>query len=115
MSNLVIYDIDETLFHTTAKIMVVGDSGVKYLSNAEFNTYKLQPDEYYDFTEFSNSELFYNDSTPITNQINNLKSNIRSGDDVYLVTARSNFNDKDLFLDTFRKHDIAIDSIRVER
>ena len=115
MSNLVIYDIDETLFHTTAKIMVVGDSGVKYLSNAEFNTYKLQPDEYYDFTEFSNSELFYNESTPITNQINNLKCNIQSGDDVYLVTARSNFNDKDLFLDTFRKHDIAIDSIRVER
>ena len=32
-----------------------------------------------------------------------------------MVTARSNFNDKDLFLDTFRKHDIAIDSIRVER
>lgn len=115
MKNLVIYDIDETLFHTTARIAVVSNAGIRYLSNSEFNTYVLQPGESYDFSEFTNSQTFYNESKPINKQLDSLKSDIRCGNDVYLVTARSNFDNKELFLDTFRKHDIAIDSVRVER
>jgi len=115
MKNLVIYDIDETLFHTTARIAVVSDTSIKYLTNSEFNCYVLQPGESYDFSEFANSQTFFNESTPISKQLDALKADIASGNDVYLVTARSNFDDKELFLDTFRKHDIAIDSVRVER
>jgi hypothetical protein len=34
---------------------------------------------------------------------------------VIIITARTNFNDKKKFLDTFRKHGFAIDKVRVER
>jgi hypothetical protein len=34
---------------------------------------------------------------------------------VIIVTARSNFNNRELFLDTFRKYDFDIDKVRVER
>ena len=115
MTNLVLYDIDETLFHTTANIKVISDKGIKYLNNMEFNNYQLESGEQYDFSEFRDSDTFYNESKPITRQIDNLNADIELGNDVYLITARANFNNKEKFLDTFRKHNIAIDSIRVER
>jgi hypothetical protein len=38
---LTIFDIDETLFHTYAKVAVVKDGNlVRMLDNQEFNTYK---------------------------------------------------------------------------
>ena len=38
---LTIFDIDETLFHTKAKVAVVKDGNVvRMLDNQEFNTYK---------------------------------------------------------------------------
>ena len=40
LGRLSIFDIDDTLFHTTAKITVMKDGKVlKKLSNQEFNTY----------------------------------------------------------------------------
>jgi len=42
--SLVIFDIDDTLLHTTAKIKVVQDGRVvRQLTNQEFNNYELQP------------------------------------------------------------------------
>ncbi len=43
---LTIFDIDDTLFHTTAKINVVKDGEVvRSLTNQEFNNYELQDGE----------------------------------------------------------------------
>jgi FMN phosphatase YigB (HAD superfamily) len=54
---LTIFDIDDTLFHTTAKIKVVKDGEVvRTLTNQEFNNYELQDGEDYDFGEFRNAE-----------------------------------------------------------
>ena len=45
-ADLVIFDIDDTLLHTTAKIKVVKDGQViRDLTNQEFNNYQLQPGE----------------------------------------------------------------------
>ena len=57
--DLVIFDIDDTLLHTTAKIRVIKDGRpVRELTNQEFNNYKLQPGEEFDFGEFRDAEKF---------------------------------------------------------
>jgi hypothetical protein len=117
---LTIFDIDETMFITKAKVNVVKDGKiVKKLNNQEFNTYKKKPGEEYDFGEFKNAEVFNRTSTPIARMINKvkviLKNATKKGSKVIIVTARPNFDNKKLFLDTFRKQGIDIDKIYVER
>lgn len=115
------FDIDETIFHTHALINVVKDGEiVKKLTNKEFNTYKLQDGEEFDFSEFRDSLVFYNTSKPINNVIKLVKRyiyNIKGNDRVIFLTAREDFKDKEKFLDTFRKYGINIDhpNVYVER
>ena len=115
------FDIDETIFHTHALINVVKDGEiVKKLTNKEFNTYKLQDGEEFDFSEFRDSLVFYNTSKPINNVIKLVKryiDNIKGNDRVIFLTAREDFKDKEKFLDTLRKHGINIDhpNVYVER
>ena len=55
---LTIFDIDETLFHTKAKVKVMkGGTLVRELDNQEFNTYKRKPGEEYDFGQFKNDSI----------------------------------------------------------
>ncbi len=117
---LTIFDIDETMFITKAKVKVVKNGKViKKLDNQEFNTYKKKDGEEYDFGEFKNAEVFKRTSTPIARMINKvkaiLKNATRAGSKVIIVTARPNFDNKKTFLDTFRKQGIDIDKIYVER
>jgi len=113
-------DIDETIFKTFAKIYVmVNGAVVKKLDNQTFNTYVLQPGESYDFREFRDAKTFRKTSIPIPKTINRIKRmfkniNIRESKVVFL-TARSDFLDKETFLNTFRDHGIPIDKIYVER
>jgi len=117
---LTIFDIDETMFITKAKVHVVKNGKViKKLDNQEFNAYKKKPGEDYDFGEFKNAEVFNRTSTPIARMINKvkaiLKNATRAGSKVIIITARPNFDNKKIFLDTFRKQGIDIDKIYVER
>lgn len=118
---LSIFDIDDTLFHTTAQIAVIKDNSiVDKLSNQQFNTYKLKLGESFDFSEFEDSTKFFNESTPINRMMMKAKILLRHSsknpmNKVIIVTARSNFNNRELFLDTFRKYDFDIDKVRVER
>ena len=121
LTELSIFDIDDTLFHTTAKVAVVKDDVVVCkLSNQEFNTYTLGAGETFDFSEFRNAKKFYDESTPMEpmmiiarQQLDRAKQVGNSK--VIMVTARANFDVKEKFLDTFRKHQFDIDSVRVER
>lgn len=116
MKILEIYDIDETLFHTNAKIYVVKNNvRILALDNTQFNAHELQRNEHYDFSEFAEAAKFYAESKPITRMIDRVQESLRAGNDIYFVTARTNFDNKDLFLQTFRDHGIDIDRIRVER
>jgi putative chitinase len=115
---LTIFDIDDTLFHTTAQIKVVKDGKVvRSLTNQEFNTYNLQPGEEFDFGEFRNAEKFARESKPIKPMINTLKRilNRASNTKVIMLTARADFDDKDKFLDTFEKYGIDMSRIHVHR
>lgn len=111
---LTIFDIDDTLLHTTAKIKVVKDGEiVRTLTNQEFNNYELQPGEEYDFGEFRNAEKFRQESQPIRPMIAKLKAilNNAGSSRVIMLTARADFDDKDTFLQTFK--DLGIDMSRV--
>ena len=117
---LTMFDVDETMFITKAKVKVMKDGKViKKLDNQQFNTYKKKAGEEYDFGEFKNAEVFNRTSTPIARMINKvkaiLKNAVRAGSKVIIVTARPNFDSKKIFLDTFRKQGIDIDKIYVER
>jgi len=117
---LTIFDIDETMFETKAKVKVIKDGKViKKLGNQEFNNYKLKSGEEFDFGEFRNAQVFNKTSTPIARMINKVKAIFKNatkkGSKVIIVTARPNFDNKKLFLNTFRKQGIDIDNIYVER
>ena len=117
---LTMFDVDETMFITKAKVKVMKNGKVvKKLDNQQFNLYKKKAGEEFDYGEFKNAEVFNRTSTPIARMINKvkviLKNAVRKGSKVIIVTARPNFDDKELFLDTFRNQGIDIDKIYVER
>ena len=115
---LTIFDIDDTLFRTTAQIKVVkNDKVIRSLNNQEFNTYQLKPGESFDFGEFRNAEKFNRESIPIEPMIAKLKAIINNAGDskVIMLTARSDFDNKELFLDTFRKYGIDMNRVHVHR
>jgi hypothetical protein len=113
---LVIFDIDDTLVNTSTKVKVVKDGKViKKLNSHDFTHYKLQPGEEFDFGAFRDAREFFNKSKPIIPMINQLKHDINTGNKVVMVTARSDFDNKELFLDTFRKFGIDIDKVHVYR
>lgn len=115
--HLQIFDIDETLFVTNAKIRVVKNGKVvRELTNQEFNTYTLQPNERFDFSEFRSAQKFYNESVPIKRMVSLLKRlSTTPGNRVILLTAREDFDNKELFLQTFGDLGIDMDKIHVHR
>ena len=115
---LTIFDIDDTLFHTTAEIKVIKDGNeVRSLTNQEFNNYQLQPGEEFDFGEFRSAEKFAKESEPIRPMINTLKRilNKAANTKVIMLTARADFDDKDKFLNTFEKYGIDMSKVHVHR
>tara|TARA_R110000868_G_scaffold386276_1_gene654487 strand:- start:716 stop:1330 length:615 start_codon:yes stop_codon:yes gene_type:complete len=117
---LTVFDIDDTLFRTFASIKVVkDDKTVKSLSNQEYNVYKLKDGETFDFGEFRNAENFRKTSIPITKMINKAKAIIRNaeaaGSKVIIMTARADFDDKKIFLQTFKDHGLNLDNVYIER
>jgi pyrimidine deaminase RibD-like protein len=113
---LVIFDIDDTLVHTQTKVHVVKDGQVTHsLNSHEFTHYKLQPGEEFDFGDFRDAREFFEKSKPIIPMINQLKRDIATGNKVVMVTARADFNDRELFLDTFRKYGVDMSKVHVYR
>jgi len=115
-SKLVIFDIDDTLVHTQTKVHVVKDGQVvNSLNSHEFTHYKLQPGESFDFENFRNAHDFFHNSKPIIPMMNRLKKDIATGNKVVMVTARADFDDRELFLDTFRKYGVNMSKVHVYR
>jgi len=113
---LVVFDIDDTLVHTQTKVHVVKDGQVvNSLNSHDFTHYKLKPGESFDFEDFRNAREFFEKSKPIIPMMRQLKQDIATGNKVVMVTARADFDDKELFLDTFRKYGVDIDKVHVYR
>lgn len=88
-----VFDWDDTLATTTAKILVwgrgaseYGDTIVRELTPAEFSSYELKSGEEFDFSQFRDDK-FIQDANPTW--LMSLASEVdREGHDVYILTAR---------------------------
>ena len=118
-ASLTIWDIDDTLMHTTAKVMVVDPDGQRReLTASEFNSYELRPGEKYDFEQFQDAKIFYNTSKPIENiwrtaQNTLAKIGKRPGSRMVIITARAEFDNTGLFIKTFEKHGMDMNKVKV--
>ncbi len=117
---LTIFDIDETLFRTTAKIQVKKDGKViGTLNNIEYNNYVLKPGEEFDYGQFKSAKVFAKTSTPIAKMINKakliIKNAVKAGSKVIVVTARGDMDDKKLFVDTFKAQGLDMKNVYIER
>ncbi len=118
---LTIFDIDDTMFKSKARVLVKNKKTgqTKPLTPRQFNSYKLNSGEEFDYGEFKSSKLFYQTATPIAKMIAKAKAIIknatRKGSKVIVVTARADMDDKKLFLKTFEAHGIPMRDVYVER
>jgi hypothetical protein len=120
LMGLTVFDIDDTLFNTKAKVLIVKDGKViKKLTASDYNSYRLQNGESYDYGEFKSASIFAKTSTPIAKMIAKAKALIRNataaGSKVIISTARSDFDNKEIFLKALEAHGIPQEHIRVER
>ena len=119
--SLSVFDIDDTLFHTTTKVYVTkGGKKVGELSPAEFNVYKLKPGEEFDFAQFRSAKVFADTAKPIETVFKTAKKLISRfakypDKRIIIVTARADLDDKQLFLDTFKKYGFDISKVHVYR
>ena len=121
-SALHVFDVDDTLVHSDAKIHVKDKAGntVKKLSPSEYNTHKLHPDHQYDYSEFRSSKVFSH-SHPIKKMIRTINAvqattNKNPKNKVIINTARADLDNKDKFIKTLSGHGIKdMDSIGVQR
>lgn len=118
---LTIWDIDDTLFRTAAKVIVKDQNGgIKELTSHEFNSYKLQPGESFDFKQFDDAELFQTTSSPIDQIWKSALKTLeqigkRPGSRMVIITARRDLDDKHKFIDTFRQHGMDMSKVHVFR
>lgn len=117
---LTVFDLDETLFHTKAKIRVMhGGKVVHTLDNQQYNHYKLKPGESFDYGEFRSAEIFAKTSTPVAKMIGKARAIIHNafakGSRVIISTARADFDDKEVFLRALDAYGIDTNKIHIER
>lgn len=117
--SLNIFDIDDTLFLSSARTKVIKDGKViARLRTAELAKWKRKPGETFDYTEFSSGKTFRKIAQPIVRMIMKARaivSNQANGSKTIIVTARADMRDKEEFLQTFREHGFPIDQVYVER
>lgn len=87
-NKIILFDLDDTIIHTTAEIMIVKDGKViRKISNTEFNNYELKSGESFDFTEFDDPKILA--SSRFTKYWDTLKREYNKGTHVGILTARS--------------------------
>lgn len=102
---ILLFDVDDTLVHTTARIGVIKDGIIiKKISNKTFNNYNLKPGESFDFTEFADYKWLEKEIP--TKYLNTLKREYKKGSQIGILTARNSCNGIKRFL---KKHNIDID------
>lgn len=88
-NKIILFDLDDTIIHTTAEIMIMKDEKViRRISNSEFNNYALKPGESFNFGEFDDPTILSNEK--FTKYWNTLKREYNKGTHVGILTARSN-------------------------
>jgi hypothetical protein len=114
-----VWDIDDTLGQTSAKVNIKKDGKViKSLAAGEYNNYKLGKGEELDFSQFRSGKIFRDTFKPIANVLNRAKTivwNQSENSHSIIITARADFDDHKEFIEAFRDHGFPIDHVYVER
>ncbi len=88
MSRFRIFDFDDTLVKSDAKIVVTSKDGtVKELTPGHFAIYEPKPGDKFEFRDF---DVDIKNPRPIKYYINILKTVLKGGGNVIILTARSN-------------------------
>lgn len=102
---IIVFDIDDTLITSDAKVYVMKNGKViKELTSAEYNTYHLKRGESFNFSEFDDPNIL--DNAHFTKYWDTLKREYKKGTNIGIITARSDIN---MFYDFFLKHGINLD------
>lgn len=117
---LYLFDLDETLVSHDNEVLKIyvknkDEKVVRTLTNQEYNYDVLSVGESYDFSDFTSAYLFKESSTPIPKMIQKMKSIHKKNKNVEILTARSDFDDKDLFGYILEEYGIDINQIHVRR
>lgn len=120
-ASLSIFDIDDTLFKTVTKVLVKKNGKVVHeLTPAEYNVYDLKSGEEFDFSQFRSAEIFNKTAKPVDTVFKTAKKMLSkfSGaaqKKIIIITARSDLDNKQVFLDTFKKYGFDINRVHVHR
>ena len=119
IKSLYVFDIDDTLFRTSARARIVSTKGqVKYLSSEELKDYEFSLDEKICFAEFRDAKKFAEESQPIESMIKIAQDCIKKtaeGSKTILLTARADLDCKTKFLEYLNSSGLDINHIYVER
>ena len=114
-----VWDIDDTLGKTDARVLVKkDDKTVRVLEPGEYNTYKAKEGETFDFAQFRSGKVFRDTFKPISNILDRAKDIVMNQSEKshsIILTARADFEDHKEFLQAFRDHGFPIDHVYVER
>jgi hypothetical protein len=84
-TRLFIFDFDDTLARTNSRVKITNPkTGSRFITPAVYATYKPDPDDVFDYSEFN--QLIDPQELPM--YVKRLKSAIKTGADVAIVTAR---------------------------
>lgn len=118
-NSITFFDIDECVARTFAKIIVkdaITKNPIRFLDTKEFNDDVISPNEIYDFSQFRCGRTFLETSKPIKRTIFRIKHMIQKIEEknlnnkIIFLTARSDFRDKENFLQWFKNHGINVEN-----
>jgi FMN phosphatase YigB (HAD superfamily) len=102
---ILLFDVDDTLLKSEVQVHVVkGGKLLRKLSSSEYNSYKLQPGEDFDYVEFEDPKILNNKSV-FLKYWDTLQREYKNGAHIGILTARSN---SDMFYDFFKNHGVTI-------
>ena len=119
VKSLYVFDIDDTLFRTSARARVANTKGqVKYLSSEELKDYEFTASEKICFAEFRDAKKFAEESQPIESMIKIAQDCIQKtaeGSKTILLTARADLDCKTKFLEYLKSSGLDTNNIYIER
>lgn len=103
-NKILLFDVDDTLIKSDVKVYVMKDDKIiKKLSSTEFNTYKLNPGESFDYREFEDERIL--NKSKFLKYWDTLKREYSEGTHIGIITARAN---KDMFYKFFKSKGFTI-------
>jgi hypothetical protein len=119
IKSLYVFDIDDTLFQTTARARIESSNGkIRYLSSYQLKDYELAAGDKICFAEFRDAKKFAEESKPIKPLIKKAQRCIKKttfGSKTILLTARADLDCKSKFINYLASSGLDMNHVYVER